>query len=101
MQESGTVGRMANLQSVLCRIRQELECPYVLCEGGGKLALSLLDAGLVDEFRLHLSPCVLGDNASSPLFDGRSPLYMNEAIPMRITHHDICGQDLHITLRPR
>ena len=99
--EPGGPGRTPDMHALLCRLRQELHCPYVLCEGGGKLALSLLEAGLVDEFRLHLAPCILGDNASRPLFDGRSPLHMTEALPLRITHHDICGEDMHLTLRPR
>lgn len=99
--EPGGPGRNPDLLTLLCRLRQELNCPYVLCEGGGKLALTLLEAGLVDEFRLHMAPCILGDNASRPLFDGRSPLRMTEVLPLRITHHELCGNDLHLTLRPR
>ncbi len=94
-------GQGPDLEHILIRLRQELGCPYVLCEGGGKLALSLLNAGLVDEFRLHLSPRILGDNQARPLFDGRSPLSMEEALRLRITAHALCRQDLHITLRPR
>ena len=93
--------RTADLHAILVHMRQELHCPYVLCEGGGKLALSLLDAGLVDEFCLHLAPCILGDNASRPLFEGRSPQLMTEALPLRITRQHMCGHDLHLTLRPR
>lgn len=93
-------GHGPDFRKLFARLRQELHCPYILCEGGGKLALSLLEAGLVDEFRLHMAPRILGDNSSRPLFDGRSPLHMSEALPLRITHHEICGPDLHITLRP-
>ena len=99
--DPGPGGRSPDMHALLCRLRQELNCPYILCEGGGKLALSLLNAGLVHEFRLHLNPCVLGDNASRPLFDGRSPAQMDEALPLRIVAHEMCGSDLHITLRPR
>lgn len=81
-------------------IRHDLKCPYVLCEGGGRLALALLEAGLVDEFYLHLSPQVLGDNEARPLFTGRTPLSMDEALPLRVCHTHMCGSDIHICLRP-
>lgn len=99
--ETGGPSHAPDLHALLCHLRKEMNCPYVLCEGGGKLALSLMEAGLVDEFRLHMAPCILGDNASRPLFDGRSPLRMTEVLPLRITHHEMCGLDLHLTLRPR
>ena len=35
-------------------------CLHVLCEGGLKLATSLAEAGLVDEWLTVLSPCVIG-----------------------------------------
>ena len=76
-------------------------CFYVLCEGGGRLALSLLEQGLVDEFRLHTAPRILGDNAALPLFDGRAPLRMDQSMHMRISSLSMCGEDAHIVLRPR
>ena len=79
---------------------QELHCPYVLCEGGGKLALSLLEAGMVDDFRLHLAPIILGDADAQPLFSGRAPLSLDEALRLRVSRTDICGGDVHIRLHP-
>lgn len=93
-------GHGPDLENSLVRIRKELNSPYVLCEGGGRLGLSLMEAGLVDEFHLHLAPCILGDNASHPVFDGRSPERMSEALRLRITRQELCGPDLHIILRP-
>lgn len=75
-------------------------CMYVLCEGGSRLGLSLLNAGLVDEFHLHLAPKVLGDESALPLFCGREPLSMQEALNLRIIRVDLCGSDCHICLRP-
>ncbi len=92
---------LPSLNSLLLRLRSELNCNYVLCEGGGKLALSFLEQGLIDEFYLHLSPRVLGDNEAYPIFDGRSPLHMDEALGLRITNFNLCDQDMHITLRPK
>jgi diaminohydroxyphosphoribosylaminopyrimidine deaminase/5-amino-6-(5-phosphoribosylamino)uracil reductase len=75
-------------------------CFYVLCEGGGKLALALLEQGLVDEFRLHMAPRILGDNAALPLFDGRAPLRMDQSVNMRVSSLRMCGEDAHFVLRP-
>lgn len=98
---SATFAQSPDLDELLCRLRQELGCPYVLCEGGGTLALSLLEKGLVDMFLLHIAPTILGDNEARPLFTGRSPLTMAEALHLRITDTRMCGQDLHVTLRPQ
>ena len=89
-----------DLNQVLTYLRREAGCLYVLCEGGGKLGLALLEAGLVDEFHMHLAPKVLGDNEARPLFDGRSPLNMQEALKLRLMRSTLCGGDCHLVLRP-
>lgn len=81
-------------------LRQDLGCPYILCEGGGKLGTALLESGFVDEFHLHLSPRVLGDNEAAPLLQGRSPASMDEAIGLRVTDVRLCDGDVHLSLRP-
>ncbi len=82
-------------------LRQDLGAPYILCEGGGKLALSLLEAGLVDEFHLYLAPMVLGDNEAKALFTGRSPINIEDALNMRISEMSRAGKDARLILRPR
>lgn len=81
-------------------IRQELGCYFVLCEGGGRLALSLLECGYVDEFHLFLAPVILGDNHAKPLFDGRNPISLEEALRMRLTGEKRFGADICLFLRP-
>ncbi|MEG2005108.1 MAG: bifunctional diaminohydroxyphosphoribosylaminopyrimidine deaminase/5-amino-6-(5-phosphoribosylamino)uracil reductase RibD [Bilophila sp.] len=88
-----------DILQILEHLRQEEGCPYVLCEGGGKLGLSLLESGLVDEFHLHIAPKVLGDNEARPLFDGRSPLSMDESLALRLAGMDRCGDDAHLLFR--
>ncbi len=89
-----------DLVQILEYLRQNAGCPYVLCEGGGKLGLSLLEAGLVDEFHVHIAPKVLGDSDARPLFDGRSPLELDEALSLRLVHMEPCGGDGHLIFRP-
>lgn len=76
------------------------DCRYVLCEGGGALGLSLLEQQLADLFFLHLAPKILGDNAARPLFDGRSPLEMADALDLRLSDVRVLGGDVHLTLFP-
>ena len=83
---------------MLC-LRQELGCPYVLCEGGGRFAMSLLEWGYVDEFHLHLAPLLLCDNNARPLFDGREPQTLAEGLGMRVCNAGMCGDDVHVLLR--
>lgn len=89
-----------SLAEGLVHLRQELDCHYVLCEGGGRLGLALLDSGLAREFHLHLAPKILGDNDATPLFDGRNPLLIEEALQLRITDARPSGDDIMLSLRP-
>ncbi len=88
-----------DLQQAMTWLRQEAGCRYVLCEGGGTLALALLQAALIDEFHLYLSPRVLGDNESQPLFSGRSPQHLEEALPLRFVQAGMLGDDCRLVLR--
>ena len=89
-----------DLSEGLLSLRKEYNCHYVLCEGGGRLGLSLLDKGLARELHLHMAPKILGDNEATPLFDGRAPMNIDEALQLRITDAMPSGDDIMITLRP-
>lgn len=95
------IARKLDLQHGLAWLRRERGCLHVYCEGGGQLALSLLDAGLVGEFHLHLAPRIIGDSSALPLFQGRAPLHMDEALDLRICHMEPSGEDCVLVLRPR
>ncbi|MBQ7618067.1 MAG: bifunctional diaminohydroxyphosphoribosylaminopyrimidine deaminase/5-amino-6-(5-phosphoribosylamino)uracil reductase RibD [Desulfovibrio sp.] len=78
----------------------ELGCPYVLCEGGGQLATSLLEENLVDEFHLQLAPLIIGDNDALPLFQGRMPSTLDDCLRLRCTETRLLGPDAFILLKP-
>lgn len=101
--ETITLGKRStlNLAEGFKFLRQELNCHYVLCEGGGKLGLTLLEKKLTRELHLHLAPKILGDNEATPLFDGRSPDSMTEALQLRIINAIPNSCDLLITLKPK
>ncbi len=101
--ESGVTnlsGSRLDLNVGLERLRQEHDCLYVLCEGGGGLALNLLESGLVDDFLLFLAPKVLGDGEASGLFHGREIARMDEALGLRLAGMSRSGTDAVLTLRP-
>lgn len=85
-----------NLEQGLELLRQKYNCYYILCEGGGRLGLNLLQHDLAQELLLFQAPKILGDNQAKPIFDGRAPERMDEAIKMRIADCRPSGDDLCI-----
>jgi diaminohydroxyphosphoribosylaminopyrimidine deaminase/5-amino-6-(5-phosphoribosylamino)uracil reductase len=81
-------------------LRSEANAHYVLCEGGGSLALSFVEQGLMDEFWHFTAPKVLGDEAASPMFCGRAPRTMDGAIRLRPIRHLRIGDDMLCVYAP-
>jgi diaminohydroxyphosphoribosylaminopyrimidine deaminase / 5-amino-6-(5-phosphoribosylamino)uracil reductase len=50
---------------------------HVVCEGGGELAFSLIDAGFVDEYLIFLAPKLIGGRGSVPAVGGRGWMLRN------------------------
>ncbi|HEY0438283.1 MAG TPA: dihydrofolate reductase family protein [Phenylobacterium sp.] len=65
--------------------RLKAEQPGEIDAGGTRLAQSLADLGLVDEYRLYLHPVVLGHG--TPFFAGPRP-------PLRLTAHERIGPEV-------
>ena len=84
----------------LGKLRAEYGCRYVLCEGGGKLGLSLLRDTLAHEVYLHMAPKIFADNAAAPLFDGLAPEKVDDALGLRFVDAAFSGGDLALALRP-
>jgi diaminohydroxyphosphoribosylaminopyrimidine deaminase/5-amino-6-(5-phosphoribosylamino)uracil reductase len=89
-----------DLASALGRLYREHACYYLLCEGGGRLAMSLCQQGLADEIVYFLAPRILGDEQGRSAFSGRSVEAMQQALGYRITDCREIGRDLKITLLP-
>ncbi|MFV0349152.1 MAG: bifunctional diaminohydroxyphosphoribosylaminopyrimidine deaminase/5-amino-6-(5-phosphoribosylamino)uracil reductase RibD [Halodesulfovibrio sp.] len=82
-------------------LRNEHKCLYTLCEGGGRLALAMLELGLAQEFQLHMAPKIMADAKAPGLFDGRAPATMDEVLGLRMIATEKSGDDIIITLRRR
>jgi len=63
----------------------------VYCEGGGRLAGSLVDSGLIDELQVFIAPKILGEGIKS--FDGMKRT-LDEAIRLEWDHVEKFGPDI-------
>jgi diaminohydroxyphosphoribosylaminopyrimidine deaminase/5-amino-6-(5-phosphoribosylamino)uracil reductase len=55
-----TLVRSGDLAAILRELAERHDVMHVLCEGGGRLAAGLIEAGLVDEFAFFMAPKLLG-----------------------------------------
>ena len=90
-----------DLKSGLEWLFAELKCYYLLCEGGGRLAMSLARQNLTDELHCVFAPKVLGDDQGKSSFAGRSVENMDQALSWRFVSQQMRGQDLWTVLRPQ
>lgn len=81
-------------------LRQECGCLYTLCEGGGTLAMRLVEQGLADELVQFVAPRILGDNTAPSAFSGKSGVSMGQCSAMRIIRSELSGTDVMLTLHP-
>lgn len=88
-----------NLQQIFHKAFEIYHCPYIFCEGGAKLAQSLLKAGLVDELVMYLAPYILGDDTAKNVFSGNSLQSMQEAYHFKLIKTTKTGEDLHVYLK--
>ncbi len=99
--ELARCGEGIDFRSALQRLYQELSCYYLLCEGGGRLALSFLKQGCVDTFFHILHPAILGDEKAVDLFSGSRETELQEENSLRLLEQEKVGEDLWLTLSPK
>ncbi|GIE99582.1 dihydrofolate reductase family protein [Paractinoplanes rishiriensis] len=68
----------------------------VVIMGGGETVRRAIEAGVVDELRLHLSPILLG--AGTPLFDGGTPRGLHQLSLHQLSAR-ASGHATHLTYR--
>lgn len=88
-----------HLQSLIAQLYQQ-DMPYVLCEGGGRLGLRLIEAGLCDLFYLYMATNIFGDNEARPLFTGRDPETLSDLIHLKNVGIRSTGADLSMAYVP-
>lgn len=90
-----------DLEQGLTLLRQKKNIYYALCEGGGKLSLSFLEAKLADEIWHFIAMKILGDNQAIPVFQGRTPQTMDKSFDLRLSESKTMGNDLLLKLFPK
>lgn len=82
-------------------LRRDRGCHYTLTEGGGHLAGSMQQQGLVDELRIFQAMKVLGDEHARSAFAGRHVLSMQDCWNFRAVEQGFFESDLYLRLRPK
>ncbi len=90
-----------SLREILGILYKEYSCYYLLCEGGGKIACSLLEEGLVDELVLFFAPKVIGDNAAVPSFYGREGVVLKDSFDFDLKKVKTFDDDVCVILKPK
>jgi diaminohydroxyphosphoribosylaminopyrimidine deaminase/5-amino-6-(5-phosphoribosylamino)uracil reductase len=87
-----------NLESMLRDLAENHDVMHLLCEGGGKLATSLVEAGLVDEFAFFVAPKLMGADGR-PNFARKGGL-IGDIAHLKFTSVEQIGEDLLIKAKP-
>ncbi len=95
-----TEGNHIDLAKGLSRLFEEKKCYYLVCEGGGVLAGSLIKQAIVDELQLFISPKLLGDERAMNSFVGINIFSMKSALLWDIVDTKRIGRDLWMRLFP-
>lgn len=88
-----------NIASALGDLAENHDVMHVLCEGGGKLAASLVEAGLVDEFAFFVAPKLMGADGR-PNF-GRTGGRIADVNHLTFTGVEQVGEDVLIKAKPK
>lgn len=91
-------GRRIDLARLLERLTAERDVMDLLCEGGGKLAGSLLKCGLVDRLVLFYAPAIFGDDRARPAFSGVDALLADAKLEVSSRTIRGFGQDFAVIL---
>lgn len=74
----------------------------LLVEGGGELAASLLNAGVVNKVEFHIAPKILGGRTSVPAVGGINPDFLGKALELSsLKCRNLQGGDIIISGYPR
>jgi len=92
-------GKGLILESGFKILREKHGTLRTLCEGGGKLACSLAEQKLVDEFVMYQAPKILGNTDGRSNFAGSGNQLISEAMDLRISRVEKSGRDLKIVFK--
>lgn len=73
----------------------------ILVEGGGNLIWRLFKEGLVDEYRVTVSPFIIGGSKSITPVEGEGFKKVEDWVKLELLGHDVCdcGKEIHLIYR--
>jgi diaminohydroxyphosphoribosylaminopyrimidine deaminase/5-amino-6-(5-phosphoribosylamino)uracil reductase len=93
-----TLVRSGDLPKILKELAEKYDIMHVFCEGGGKLAAGLIDAGLVDEFVFFIAPKLMGADGL-PNF-GKTGGLIADITNLKFQSLEQVGNDILIKAKP-
>ena len=74
---------------------------HILVEGGGNLIWSLLKQNLIDEFRVTISPFIIGGKAAVTPVEGEGFTNLGSWVRLELLNYFLCecGQEIHLVYR--
>ncbi|MBN1289709.1 MAG: bifunctional diaminohydroxyphosphoribosylaminopyrimidine deaminase/5-amino-6-(5-phosphoribosylamino)uracil reductase RibD [Actinobacteria bacterium] len=84
----------------LLKYLAEREVSSVLCEGGGDLSFSLVEAGLVDKWVFYLAPIIIGGRDAPGLTGGAGIQDLKDAFKFDIDSVSFSGPDIRVVAYP-
>lgn len=81
----------------LTKLAQEEGIAGLLLEGGGELAGSAVQAGIVDQVMVFIAPKILAGRNSRPAVGGNDPAKLTEAVMLENRRMERVGEDYLIT----
>ncbi|MBN2168743.1 MAG: bifunctional diaminohydroxyphosphoribosylaminopyrimidine deaminase/5-amino-6-(5-phosphoribosylamino)uracil reductase RibD [Actinobacteria bacterium] len=92
-------GGRVDLSSLLKSLA-EREIASVLCEGGGDLSFSLMQAGLIDKCVFYLAPMMIGGRCAPGLVGGAGIEDLQDAFKLEIDSVSFSGPDIRVISYP-
>lgn len=86
------------LAAMLAILRKEYRVRKLVCEGGGRLLRSLVEAGVVDEICLTIAPIIFG-GVQAPTLIGSSREFLPELTSFRLVEHQSVEGELFLRFR--
>lgn len=94
------VNGVIDLNEALLKLREK-GISSILVEGGGKLLWHFFRLSLVDEFRVTISPYIIGGSDAITPVEGHGFGTLSEWVKLRLTHaiRCECGNEVHLVYR--
>lgn len=100
---SSTLIRLKNDEPTATQILRHLEnmgCVQVIVEGGGSVMWDFASQNLIDEYRVTLTPKIVGGTEAPTLVDGKG-FSAQDVLSLKLTHHEVVEDEIFLTYKKK